>query len=123
MGTRLREIAHAVRGSGITQPGTRRFSRGLWYVSNSKVGFMRILHPLFCQVVPGGVVITETSEANVGLIKPSDEIQAQERTTGPCHGFVSKIQRGVNLFELLAKHQPGVAGCGGLQQGRNFIST
>ena len=76
---------------------------------------MRILHPIFCQVVPGGVVITETSEANVGLIKPSDEIQAQERTTGPCHGFVSKIQRGVNLFELFAKHKPGVAGSGRLQ--------
>ena len=33
------------------------------------------------------------------------------------------IQRGVNLFELFAKHQPGVAGCGWLQPGRNFLST
>ena len=33
------------------------------------------------------------------------------------------VQRGVNLFELFAKHQPGVAGCGWLQPGRNFLST
>ena len=33
------------------------------------------------------------------------------------------IQRGVNLFELFAKHQPGVADCGWLQPGRNFLST
>ena len=33
------------------------------------------------------------------------------------------IQRGVNLLELFAKHQPGVAGCGWLQPGRNFLST
>ena len=33
------------------------------------------------------------------------------------------VQRGVNLFELFAKHQPGVAGCGWLQAGRNFLST
>ena len=31
------------------------------------------------------------------------------------------VQRGVNLFVLFAKHQPGVAGCGWLQQGRNFL--
>ena len=35
----------------------------------------------------------------------------------------TQIQRGVNLFELFAKHQPGVAGCGWLQPGRNFLST
>ena len=33
------------------------------------------------------------------------------------------LQRGVNLFELFAKHQPGVAGCGWLQPGRNLLST
>ena len=33
------------------------------------------------------------------------------------------LQRGVNLFELFAKHQPGMAGCGWLQPGRNFLST
>ena len=33
------------------------------------------------------------------------------------------VQRGVNLFELFAKHQPGVAGCGWLQGGRHFLST
>ena len=32
-------------------------------------------------------------------------------------------QRGVNMFELLAKQQPGVAGCGWLQPGRNLFST
>ena len=33
------------------------------------------------------------------------------------------VQRGVYLFELFAKHQPGVAGCGWLQPGRNFLSA
>ena len=33
------------------------------------------------------------------------------------------LYRGVNLFELFAKHQPGVAGCGWLQPGRNFLLT
>ena len=33
------------------------------------------------------------------------------------------VQRGVNLFELFARHQPGVAGCGWLQPGGNFLST
>ena len=27
------------------------------------------------------------------------------------------------MFELFAKHQPGVVGCGWLQPGRNFLST
>ena len=35
----------------------------------------------------------------------------------------NQIQRGVNLFELFAKNQPGVASCGWLQPGRNFLST
>ena len=39
-------------------------------------------------------------------------------------GNVVLVQRGVNLFELFAKHQPGMAaaGCGWLQPGRNFLS-
>ena len=37
--------------------------------------------------------------------------------------WAATVQRGVNLFELFVKHQPGVAGCGWLQPGRNFLST
>ena len=36
---------------------------------------------------------------------------------------ISAVQRGVNLFELLAKHQPGVASCGpvaGCSQAETF---
>ena len=33
------------------------------------------------------------------------------------------LQRGVNLFELFVKHQPGVTGFGWLQPGRNFLLT
>ena len=32
-------------------------------------------------------------------------------------------RQGVNFFEMFAKHQLGVAGCGWLQPGRNFLST
>ena len=35
----------------------------------------------------------------------------------------TNLQRGVNLFQLFAKHQPGVAGCVWLQPGKNFPST
>ena len=46
-----------------------------------------------------------------------------ESFCGSLPGRLAILQRGVNLFELFAKHQPGVAGCDWLQPGRNFLST
>ena len=68
------------------------------------------------------LLVTVLNEENRALIS----LEASSRSEiylGSNPASASLVQRGVNLFELFAKHQPGVAGCGWLQPGRNFLST
>ena len=58
-----------------------------------------------------------------GRKEASERADAEEQAKRTKEEGKEFLQRGVNLFELFAKNQPGVAGCGWLQPGRNFLST
>ena len=65
-----------------------------------------------------------TRQASRSLVARTDRTRMKRPLMSFAHHFYNfEIQRGVNLFELFAKHQPGAAGCGWLQPGRNFLST
>ena len=56
----------------------------------------------------------------LGMLYPT--LQSQLRTMLPKSSSPMQLID-LKTLELFAKHQPGVAGCGWLQPGRNFLST